>query len=428
MIRSSSRLTVASVLVFIALGVLMVAVYVRSQEWTEDEVRQDGVFLIYDLLEQTPAAERPSRLKTLAAHTWRPLSLMRPEEAKTLTGQVPAPGAWLHFEQSPSQEWVLLAFRDGHDVMAAGPMHPGIPPGAKPVGLLILAIFIPLLGGFITVRIERELAKVETASRALAAGELDARVDNERGPSRELAASFNEMADRVQRLIRSRDELVQAVSHELGSPLSRLRFHLELVAAADNLHTRDERMDAMSHELDRLDDLVAELLGFVQYDERRLAREVFDPSGMLADLAELAHLDGPEGEDVDVSVDYPDGVVEVDADPKLFQRVAENLLRNAARYAKRHTVVEVRGGPALVELTVHDDGPGIPLAQREKVLSPFVRLEADRGSKTGGVGLGLAIVQRVVERHGGKVTIEDSHLGGAAIVTTWPRRSPSDVG
>ena len=126
---------------------------------------------------------------------------------------------------------------------------------------------------------------MERANQALAVGNLSVRVDDDDGPSSELAASFNAMAERVEVLIKSRDELVQAVSHELGSPLARLRFHAELLENVSETK-RNERIQAMTRELDALDELVAELLSCVQSDDLELDYQSFDPKQGLADLAE----------------------------------------------------------------------------------------------------------------------------------------------
>ena len=203
------------------------------------------------------------------------------------------------------------------------------------------------------------------------------------------------MADRIERLVRSREELVQAVSHELGSPLS---FHLELLENFSE-EERAQRFAAMTRELDSLDQLVAELLGYVQSDETVLARQTFDPSQVLRDLAELAQLEAPEDTGIDVAVRVePD--VQVNADPRLFQRSVENVLRNAIRYGERQVRLELTRGQDHVRIDVHDDGPGISEALRDKVVTPFFRQARPRPSGRG-VGLGLAIVSRILQRHGG---------------------------
>ena len=148
-------------------------------------------------------------------------------------------------------------------------------------------------------------------------------------------------------------------------------------------------------------------------------RQTFDPARVLTDLAELAALDAQNGREIDVSVQLGDRVL-VLADPRLFQRAVENLLRNAMRHASQRVRLELTAEPDAVRVAVHDDGPGIDEALREQVTQPFFRAEADRGRHTGGVGLGLAIVARILDGHTGRIEITDSPLGGAQVTTVWP--------
>ena len=319
---------------------------------------------------------------------------------------------------SRKEEWFFLVFGDGQSALAAGPVDPVIPAGFFPVGVILAIVGLPLLGGLLALRLEHALRKVERASDALAGGDLGARVENPEGASAELAARFNAMADKVERLVRSRDELVQAVSHELGAPLSRLRFHLELLESGSPAQW-EERTLAMGRELDALDALVAELLEFIQSDELTLDLRSFAPGRGVRDLAELARLEALDGSAIEIDLDVQDGA-EVVADPRYFQRAVENVLRNAMQHARDKVLLELAEEGGTLRVTVHDDGPGIPEGQREKVVQPFVRLEADRGRDTGGTGLGLAIASRIVRRHGGRLRIGTSALGGAAVETSWP--------
>ena len=409
---------VRSVLVSWALGFVVLAAYVNSIRWTEDRARSDGVFLMFEQLDQAPPGARAERLQRLRTHFRVPFSLIGLDDLERRVGSLSPPGQPIFQHVSGREEWYYFVFTDKRGVLAAGPVNASIPPGYFPVGLFLGILMVPVLAGLFALRLEPQLSKVQQASQALASGELTARVNNPRGPSHELATSFNAMADRVERLVRSRDELVQAVSHELGSPLSRLRFHLELIGQQDE-GGREGRLEAMRRELDALDDLVAELLGYVQSDHLELNRTEFDPKGSLADLAELTELEVPEERGTKIELNLEDGV-RLNVDPRLFQRAIENLLRNARQYARQRIRLELRWDAENVRVLVHDDGPGIPLAMREKVIAPFYRLEAHRDRKTGGVGLGLAIVRRILDRHGGRIEITSSPLGGACVETVWP--------
>lgn len=417
--RSFLKLVVGSVLLCWTLGFVTVVAYVSTRSWTEADAREAGVFYVFEQLTTEPPKLRTKRLAELQPNFSTPFTLLSLEEVERRVGHPVRPGEPLHYEASIREEWYFLLFPEGQSALAAGPVHPAIPTKTGPMGGILMLTLVPVIAGLIALRIEREVTKVERATQALATGEFSARVDNPHGPTNELATTFNAMAERVERLIRSRDELVQAVSHELGSPLSRLRFHIELLQHSKDTD-REERLHAMTRELDALDDLVAELLSYAQSDDMAFEVCRFEPARTLADLAELARLEVPAARQITVRVDLPTEAT-AHADQRLFQRAVENVLRNAVKHAASEVRLELSEEPTLLRVSVHDDGPGIPEDSREQVATPFFRLEADRSRKTGGVGLGLAIVSRILERHGGRLEIGNSPLGGALVTTLWPR-------
>ena len=415
---SLRRLVLLSVLACWMAGIVVLAVYVRSQAWSEDRVRRAGVFLVYELLEERPAPGRAARLRALQQHSSVNLALISLDELERRIGRSASPGEGTAYRQSARKSWYFIVFQDGKDVLAAGPVNPARPAGVLPIGLIFSIVFLPIIIGAVAFRVERRLAKVERANQALAVGELSVRVDTQNGgQSDELAASFNTMAERIETLIKSRDELVQAVSHELGSPLSRLRFHVELLETLPEAK-RNERLHVMARELDTLDALVAELLSYVQSDDLKLDCQTFDPTQGLADLVELVQYELPDKRIIEVELKLSPGI-HVFADKRLFLRAIENLLRNAVRYADSKVQLELTREGDQVSVAVHDDGPGIPKDMRDKVMLPFYRLEADRGREMGGFGLGLAIVHRITERHRGQLLIDTSPLGGTSVVTKW---------
>jgi signal transduction histidine kinase len=412
-------LVIGFVLASWAVGFVVIFLYSRSRPWTDEQARRDGVFLVHDVLEQESRPNRAQRLSELQEHFSVDFSLITTDELERRIDRRAVAGERIARRVSGREAWHYLVFEDGQDVLAAGPIDPLNPAGVVPVGVIFVVVGLPIIIGLLALRVEQRLKKVERASKALAVGEFSARVEDAGGPSDELAATFNAMAERIEDLIRSREELVQAVSHELGSPLSRLRFHLELLENQPK-GQRQERIKAMSHELDALDELVAELLSYVQTDELELDRNAFDPSQGLTDLAELAKHEAPDDREIDLDLELPESSI-VFADRRLFQRAIENILRNAVQHARGKVLLELTRDDEHVRVAVHDDGPGIPEELRDKVTTPFVRLHADRGRKTGGVGLGLAIVCRIMDRHNGRLEIGTSPLGGATVATLWPR-------
>ena len=421
--RSSLRLVVVSVLACWVVGFVVMALYARNQAWTEDGVARAGVLLAHELLEQTPPPERAQRLEALQGHFGVELALISLADLERRISRKAASGERIAYRSSWRQSWYFIVFDGGSEVLAAGPMNPVNPGGVLPIGLLLFMVLLPVIAAVIALRLGRRMRLVEQANQALAVGDLSVRVHHERSTSDQLAASFNAMAARVERLVKSRDELVQAVSHELGSPLSRLRFHLELLEDS-TAAKRAERAQAIVRELDALDELVAELLDCVQSGDVELDRQSFDPKTGLTDLGELVRFEAPDPERVDVELRIAADVV-IFADQRLFLRAVENLVRNAVRHADRQVLIELTKASEQVCVAVHDDGPGIPEALRDNVMLPFARVEAERSRAAGGLGLGLAIVDRIAQRHGGRVVIGTSPLGGASVTTWWDASAPS---
>jgi len=415
------RLILTSIAVVAVLGFGIMITFAWTREWTEADARRVGVVWVYGALDSMPAAQRAGRLAEMQEDVSIPLALVDAQELGRRVGHEPVAGELIPERTARREQWVFVAFSDGDGGLVAGPFDPVNPFHQFPIGVVLLLVLGPLVAVLAVARLTRQLRKVEQASEALGAGVLSARVDNPRGPSSELAESFNRMAEHVEQLVNERDELLQAVSHELGSPLARLRVQLELLADGDeDDEEASTRIDAMAQQMDELDQLVEDLSRWIQSDEAALRPVPFDAMAPMADLMELARYHETANPDAEIELVAPPRVG-MFADPRQFQRVVDNLLRNAMRYARQRVRVVVEEQADGCAVAVHDDGHGIPAEERGRVLEPFARLGTARDRESGGVGLGLAIVHRIVTGHGGTVVIGDSELGGAEVRTTWPR-------
>lgn len=283
--------------------------------------------------------------------------------------------------------------------------------------LLPAAVAIALLLRPVT----RQLRRIENAASRFAAGDLTARVDERSVASaKPLAQAFNHMADQTEALVRTQRELLQAVSHELRTPLARMRFAIDLIGSAQDDEQRNQRLSSLDAATEELNDLVSELMSYVRMEttQPQLSPELVMVSESLELLIERMTTLYPQIKFRNAT----DTEACVWADRASLRRALGNLLSNAGRHAKSRVVVETstEGNDTIVE--IDDDGQGIPPEDRERVFEPFVRLEAENheGRTTGSVGLGLALVQRIVSHHGGQVEILDSPLGGCRIRTVWP--------
>ena len=220
----------------------------------------------------------------------------------------------------------------------------------------------------------------------------------------DLTRAFNDMAERIERLIAGQKELMANISHELRSPLTRIRVALELLPHNGAAQARLKDVEADLDELERLieDVLTAtrlEVTGLPPHPERVEVRS------LLEDLAERARLDprlGPERVRMD-----PGGAIELEADPTLLRRALWNLVDNAAKYGAPPVALRAEQHNGTVQLSVTDDGPGIPPEERERVLAPFYQVDRARtpGQPSRGFGLGLTLAGRVAQVHHGAITI-----------------------
>ena len=341
-----------------------------------------------------------------------------------------AQGDDIVFMMQNSQGYVLSPLTGTDEIVQFGPF-PNFEAANTRVFAATLAIVLVLAAIAIAAMLRpmaRQLKSIEKAAHAIADGDLSTRVDISRASSaRALAIAFNEMAGRTELMVRTQRELLQAVSHELRTPLSRMRFAIDLIGTASSEKERRERLDSLDASTEELNALVGELLTYVRMESRQDVPETEQVSleGILESLIPGLMDVHPE---ITVGIDKsvrPSAALVV-ADPHGLRRVLSNLLSNAARFAQSQVLVSCAYQAGRMTIDVDDDGPGIPTADRLRVLDPFVRLGASEGAE-GGVGLGLAIVRRIVDQHGGTVEVLTSNLGGTCIRTTWSATLTSPV-
>jgi len=212
------------------------------------------------------------------------------------------------------------------------------------------------------------------------------------------AHAFNRMQERLRRLIESRTQLLAALSHDLRTPLTLLRLRTEEVPAAD------ER-EKMLATIGEMDEMIGTTLAFARDEVRAEPRRRVDIAALLASVA-----DDMADAGLPVTI-RPAPPLSYDCQPGALKRAITNLLDNAVKYGKRAdaSIAEVA---KAVEITIDDDGSGIPEAELPRVFQPFYRVEGSRSRDTGGTGLGLAIAQSIVQAHGGELTLANRPGGG----------------
>ncbi|HYC69238.1 ATP-binding protein [Brevundimonas sp.] len=278
--------------------------------------------------------------------------------------------------------------------------------------IFVVWLFIAtvLLMGVAILFIRNQVRAIERLAEAAEAfGRGEARERFKPHGAREVRAAaqaFMDMRDRIQRHIDQRTALLASVSHDLRTPLTRLRLELALAPPF-------KRSSAMQGDLDEMEHMIDEYLAFARGEAGEAAQTV-SINELLAVAAEDARRAGAE-----VEVHAP-GDLSATLRPLALKRALANLAGNAAAHGE-HVRLGARSLPSGgLEITVEDDGPGIPADMHEEAFRPFSRLDASRNQNRKGVGLGLAIARDVARSHGGDITLDRSDLGGLRAVIRLP--------
>jgi two-component system OmpR family sensor kinase len=306
-------------------------------------------------------------------------------------------------------------------------------PGPLPLVLTAISGFLVLgVGAFLTARwIARPLTRLSQMATSLGQGDLRARSELTRNDEvGEVARAFDEMAERIQHLLRTEKELLANVAHELRTPLARIRVALEIAGEGDAQAVRSS-LGEIAVDLTELEALINDVLTAARFE---LADGVAPSSGFALHLQELApqaiatrsaelfrgrHPTRP------LRSDFGDGSGVMDADPMLLRRVLDNLLENAHKYSPEpdsEISLGVSEHGARACFTVRDRGLGIPVDDLPFVFNAFFRGERSRSRGSGGVGLGLTLAKRIVEAHGGSIEVESSLGVGSTFRAFLPVR------
>lgn len=222
---------------------------------------------------------------------------------------------------------------------------------------------------------------------------------------RQAGNAFTVMRDRIRRQISQRTDMLAGVSHDLRTPLTRMKLALAMMGSGPEVS--DLKADVA--EMERM---VGGYLTFARGAGREATAPI-DLGDLLQDVAAVARREGAE---ITLEVTEP---LEATVRPEAMRRALVNLIGNAQRYAKKIRAAGRRGAEAI-EIVIDDDGPGVPADKREEVFRPFFRLEESRNPETGGIGLGLTIARDVVRGHGGDVILADSPMGGLRVILRLP--------
>ena len=293
--------------------------------------------------------------------------------------------------------------------------------------VLAFALFISgLVCWWLARYVSKPVERLQSSTRSLAAGNMEARVGEEFSRRRDelgvLARDFDTMADHVRNLVASKEALLRAMSHELRSPLARLRVAAGLARRPGADINR--QLDRIELESERLDTLIGQIL---QLSHLRavptLPSEPLDLVSLLSEVVEDARL---EAGAADKQVKWsPSTALTVDGDHDLLRSAIENVVRNAVRFTAAGSAVLVTTAreEQRATIAIEDRGPGVPEEELERIFEPFYRVAEARDRDSGGTGLGLAITERIVRLYGGVVRAQNARDGGLRVEISLPARA-----
>ncbi|WP_129646342.1 ATP-binding protein [Peristeroidobacter agariperforans] len=396
--------------------------YADSARPTASYPSQAAVLTIVEQqLQSMPQDRWPAAIADLARSTGLDLELMEPEE---LTGIDPAgaeqgkPALWSDVDD---RVWALqriagsdrmLAFRFVDETLRRTPLE----------WLLVIVFYaaIALIVMLWLWPLRRDLRALERST--LRFGDrnwsFDANI-SPRSPVASLADAFRRMARRIDALIGSHKDMANAMSHEIKTPLARMRFEIELARSAENREVLLQHLDHLNTDIAELNAFVTATLEYAVLERAEVALNIGRHDFTLVVPAVTESVRRSARNDLILSCEVAEDTNSVVCDAHLIETVLRNLLYNATRYAKQRVNVTFKVAADSYRLYVDDDGPGIPAADRERVFGSFIQLGA-RSTSHSGFGLGLAIVKRTIEWHGGAASVDSSPLGGARFIIEWP--------
>lgn len=401
----SGRRALIILLIIVVFHVLLMAIYLNSNRVARETVRRDAVIQkivnAISLVEATPVSNREKAVNAMedpdlhVSITTKPKWDLQFQEislwniSKALRNNLESfqisieleENQWLNLNATIYSQFLymqlILLFLE----------------------LMVLAVIV--FSAWSISRYTQPLEKFKSAAEQLGVDIHAAPLDVKQGPGlvQELAGAMNQMQGRIQDLIRDRTQMLAAISHDLRTPITRMKLRLQFID--------DQQMqDSFMQDLDEMEHMVNETMSFVRDDSREEKMVQVDMISLLETI-----IDDMQALGEYVKFDSSLSRVSVLGRPLALKRVFTNLINNGVRYAQAVQVLVQQTEAALLVI-VEDEGPGIPDADLERVFEPFFRVETSRSRHTGGVGLGLAVVRDILHTHQASITLENRQPRG----------------
>jgi signal transduction histidine kinase len=409
--------------VVLAGGLLVVAILLdlgfealQSRQVRVADPWLDSTFRLMESgLAALPAEDRATETARLAQSLGLEVSLL---DATEISSASPLPAGPRELESDDGKSYYLWHSGTLNGAIRLGPFEP--PHESALVRFLPFVFYasILLIVGLWLRPLLRDLRVLTTASQKFASDyrePLNTAASTTQLTS--LATNLDDMSARVSQLIQSQKEMTAALSHEMRTPLARVRFAAAVLEGEVDESLRGQ-LRAVNADVQQIDDLISDMLDYARLDHPglRMDCQVIPLAPWLRQVVACC----PPHEKT-LSTVQQDGIEAAWMEPRLMELALNNLLANALRYARHKVLVTVMREKDVYRVVVEDDGEGIPEIDRTSIFRAFTRLDTSRNRETGGFGLGLAIVARIASLHRGRVTAGTSaNLGGARLALEWP--------
>jgi len=301
------------------------------------------------------------------------------------------------------------------------PVFNALPPMLVMMMIVITIAIIVIMSYWLVHKMDSRLQVIARSLNKMAGGDLAERVQLAgKDQIAHLAHRVNSMASQINELVDSQREMMQAISHDLRTPISRIRFRLDILNDMLQHEVVESKTEEIKRDVEELEALISEVLTHLKLSRSAtINKQTVCMVPLVRDLSSQISLSYPQIKFSSSHIGI-DEAFEVEADPMLMRRLLQNLMTNAGKHAKQNvsTVIELATG--YLKVSVHDDGEGIPEQERSKIFEPFYRVDSSRNKQTGGYGLGLAIITKIAQLHDAHISVEDSELGGAVFTLELP--------
>jgi signal transduction histidine kinase len=423
-IRSWAAIAAGIIGAALLLDFLLATVSSRNQE-AELQIHYRPLFVLLqaELVAADPA-NRNTRLQQVTAGWDTPAQLLPLAAFAGLEDVLDTADTDLHlFYDTSGQALIYQSVQGSDQILALGPVPTGPDDSMVETAIIISYYLLIALVLLIWIRpFYRDLSLLRQGAANFGKSDFSTRVElSDKSSILPVAQSFNAMAERIEYLVSAHQELTNAVSHELRTPLARFKFSLEILGRSREPDKQQEYIAQMKDDVAELEDLIDEMLSYASLGEHNLMMNQVDidlRSWLNEELA--VYRNEPVRVTCSFAIEGTSGTCRASLNPDLMARALHNIIRNGLRYAQSKIDLHVQcNGDASI--TVCDDGPGIPEELIGRIFEPFSRHESSRGKDSGGYGLGLAIAERILQRHHGSLTVRNCQPNGACFLLRWPR-------